>query len=305
VLKKSMVVILLMVLTFLSVSWFAPSLELGYKACLAVQLVKQNTFTFTHPLPVSTFRGNGSAATDGEGAVRIPVLMYHYIIPSKENKEPLNRSILHSENFEAGMKYLYDKGYYTATLQEFEDYVRGFATLPKRSVVLTFDDGYENNIVYAYPVMKKYGFKASLFVVGKNTQDKTGAFELSRRSYVSREQMKETLDVFEYHSHTFNLHHKTRQHCGKEISAAANAGSLKEDIRQMKAAGIDTPYLAYPYGETNYSAVYRLVKEGYRMAFTVKDGYVRPGDDPMYLRRITVTNETDFPKLFSEDNELD
>lgn len=293
--KKTTIIVCAAVLTLLSAAWAAPASELGYKACLALHIAQRKAFTLTHPLPPSGFAGNSTAppVEAGFSAPSVPVLMYHYIVPSRYNKEPRNRSIVNAETFEAGMKYLHDNGYYTASLQELEDYIHGFASLPPKTVVLTFDDGYENNVAYAYPVMKKYGFKASLFVVGANIPETNGPFNPLGRSYVSREQMESTADVFEFHSHTYDLHYKTEQHCGLDISAAADADRLAPDIRRMKAAGIDTPYFAYPFGETNYRAVYRLAEAGYRMAFTVKDGYVRPGDHPMYLRRIAVTNETD------------
>ncbi|MNJ59179.1 hypothetical protein D3C77_548480 [compost metagenome] len=65
----------------------------------------------------------------------------------------------------------------------------------------------------------------------------------------------------------------------------------------MKELGIDSPYFAYPFGEKSTQMVYSLQENNYRMAFTVLQGFVKPGDSLMRLNRLTVTTATDFAEL--------
>jgi len=274
---------------------------IGQKVCLAANLVKNKAYAFTHPLPKGDFSGNGNQGYtgDGAGAERVAVLMYHYIAP-KEYDDPNNNSIIALEAFEQGMDYLYREGYYTASLSELEDYVHGKIRLPEKTVVLTFDDGYENVYVYAYPILKKYGFRAAVFLIGNYVREEAdGEFQPDQMSFMSKEQIQAAGDVFEFHSHTFNLHYKKEEHCGKVYAATRDIPMLKEDIARMKSFGIDTPYFAYPFGDFNYRMVRQLAGEGYRMAFTTIPGFVKPGDRPMYLKRFNVSSDTDLHALLN------
>lgn len=277
-----------------------PTQGLGQKACLAAALADSKAYTLTHPLPEAQVpdMGNEGYTGSGAGAERIPVLMYHYIVPEAANLEPNNRSMITLEAFERGMNFLHEEGYYTATLSELEDYVYGNIRLPEKTVVITFDDGYENNYIYAYPILRDYGFRAAVFLVGENVQEETTeAFHPNRNTYFSREQIALSADVFEFHSHTYRLHYKKKDRCGKDYAATRDIELLKADIEQMKGVGIDSPYVAYPYGDFNYRMIYQLRQHGYRMAFTVAQGFVKPGDRPMYLKRLTVASDTDLSAL--------
>ncbi|WP_322906661.1 polysaccharide deacetylase family protein [Paenibacillus campi] len=230
-------------------------------------------------------------------ANHIAVLMYHYVVPQKYNIEP-NNARINLEAFEAGMKYLHDEGYHTATLKELEQYVRGEIQLPEKTVVLTFDDGYQNNVIYAYPVLKKYGFKANIFIVGTKLSEQKQKFIPTAKTTISRPEMKATSDVFTYNSHTYNLHYKRLVQCAEYYAAGKDSTRFIHDIGLMKSkTGINTPYFAYPYGEYDPQMVYDLKRNGYRMAFTVRPGFVHPGDDPMYLPRLNVTSTTTIKHL--------
>ncbi|WP_322906654.1 polysaccharide deacetylase family protein [Paenibacillus campi] len=239
-------------------------------------------------------------------ASKVAVLMYHYIVPAKDNTEPKNNSIIDLEAFEKDMKYLHDNHYHTATLQELEKFVNGQASLPENTVVLSFDDGYQNNMIYAYPIMKKYGFHATMFVIGSKIQPKTEAFDPHKTSYVSREEMQATSDVFEFNSHTYNLHFKEPLHCGDEYAAGMDPNRFVADDHIMRTeAGINTPYFAYPYGDFRMQMIYALKQCGFRMAFTVHQGFVRPGDDPYQLKRLTVISTTNLGELLHMDHDPD
>ncbi|RXZ84913.1 polysaccharide deacetylase family protein [Paenibacillaceae bacterium] len=289
-------------IVLLAVSLFVPALKIPYRACMVYHKLSEKAFIVLNPAPEIDYPATGefdsSRMKEGERrAERIPVLMYHYLIPKKENKEPGNISILNLEVFEENMRYLHEQGYYTATLEELERFVHGGMALPEKTVVLTFDDGYENNYTYAYPILKEYNFHAALFMIAGRIQEEDGKPIKTHTSYLTQQQIDASRDVFEYHSHTYDLHYLKDLYCGRKLSAASDGKLLKEDIPLAKAAGLDTPYFAYPYGEFNYRTLYYLKKENYRMAFTVNRGFAKPGDDPMKLQRLNVTSTTDFPYL--------
>lgn len=93
----------------------------------------------------------------------VPVLMYHSI-GVKNRKWKWNYLTTPYKDFERELLYLKNKGYNTINLEELYNYVSNNKSIPAKSVVLTFDDGYVDNYIFAYPLLKKYGFKGTIFV---------------------------------------------------------------------------------------------------------------------------------------------
>lgn len=84
------------------------------------------------------------------GKLGIPVFVFHYVIP---------------EEFESYLLYLKHNNYQTLTMEMFYEYITKNQQIPLKSVLLTFDDGKSNNWTVAYPLLKKYGIKATFFVI--------------------------------------------------------------------------------------------------------------------------------------------
>lgn len=94
---------------------------------------------------------------------RIPVLCYHRVLPDfVESDEPIYA--VSPEQFEAQMAFLAQEGFNSLSLQEFADLTRGARPASKRSVLITFDDGYADNYAMAWPIAKKYHIKINLFI---------------------------------------------------------------------------------------------------------------------------------------------
>jgi len=112
------------------------------------------------------------ASSAVEGAISIPhlffeartlrILYYHSVNPSEDHI-----SCLAPERFAAQMRYLADKGYRVMTLEEVPAYLHAGKPFPPKSVALTFDDGFKDNYTYAYPVLVKLGFPATIFLVAE------------------------------------------------------------------------------------------------------------------------------------------
>lgn len=93
----------------------------------------------------------------------VPVLMYHSVAPTIEDWAFKELSV-HPDVFGDQIATLARAGYTTVFLADLHRYVSGAGSLPPKSIVLTFDDGYLDNWVFAYPILKKHGFKATVFV---------------------------------------------------------------------------------------------------------------------------------------------
>src|SRR5499427_517209 len=99
------------------------------------------------------------AGVTASGYRLVPILVYHNL-----DAQPKGKLVQSAASFDAQMRYLKAEGYHTLTLSEFLEFTRLNRQLPRKSVVLTFDDGYKSFKQYAYPVLKELGFTATLFV---------------------------------------------------------------------------------------------------------------------------------------------
>ncbi len=111
-------------------------------------------------------------------AYSIPVLYYHHVEPA----DPITPEV-----FEAQMKYLLSKGYNSISLSLLYEFISGRGTVPRKSFVLTFDDGFYCNYHYLLPILKKYNLKATVFVVsGVRRQISSPGYREDARGYPSR-----------------------------------------------------------------------------------------------------------------------
>lgn len=94
---------------------------------------------------------------------KVPVLMYHSV-GIQNSKWIWNFLTIPYQIFEDHLRMLIKRRFNTIDLVQLYDYVSSGKSIPNNSVVLTFDDGYLDNWVYAYPLLKKYGFKGTIFV---------------------------------------------------------------------------------------------------------------------------------------------
>ncbi|MBU4321267.1 MAG: polysaccharide deacetylase family protein [Nitrospinae bacterium] len=96
----------------------------------------------------------------------IPVLMYHHINLHKWDMVTITPAV-----FEGQMEYLYKAGYRTLKIDELISYMSGGLALPQKAVVVTFDDGWLDNYIYAFPVLKKYKINAAVFLITNRVEN--------------------------------------------------------------------------------------------------------------------------------------
>ena len=214
----------------------------------------------------------------------IPVLLYHHV--SNDISDLPHLTVTPAE-FERQMDMLKKAGFETISPEEFIAYMRREpVALPDKPILITFDDGYEDNYTNAFPILKQCGFTAVIFIPGVN---------IDREKRLSSAQMRELSAhgiVFGGHSVT---HSDLTALSGRELQQEVR--DVKKALRQVTAK--TSELFSYPYGYFNLSTWDATASAGYEAAFTVLPGLNTPDRDNVYLlRRIPIYSTTDFNALF-------
>lgn len=202
----------------------------------------------------------------------IPVLMYHSIEYEKGNTARLPK-----EKFKEQMKYLKENNYTTLSLEEAYDFFISNKPIPEKAVVLTFDDGYVDNYVEAFPILKELEFKATFFVI-TDLVDKIP-------SYMNLVQLKELqASGMDIESHTVNHEHLN------QLSYENQVKTLKESKDFLeKSLNKKIQYFAYPYGEFTEETLTAVKETGYKMAFTTAGRWSDKTDGILTLDRVFIS----------------
>ena len=210
------------------------------------------------------------------GRYVVPIIMYHQVTHT-DHPQP---NWVSPENFEWQMAYLKDHGYDVIPLDDLVMSARAGKVLPRKSVVITFDDGYENNYTHAFKILKKYGFPATIFV----PSDK-----VNTKGRLTWDQMKEMIaSGIDIGSHTQteaylpDLPFERQQ---REIRSSRD--TLEQNL------GITVDHFAYPIGGFSED-IKAIVKEaGYKSASTTNRGYDRFNKDVFELNRVRFSDQDD------------
>lgn len=214
----------------------------------------------------------------------IPILMYHRVLP-KHAPTSSHGIWVTTDQFEHQLISLRQRGFSGITFSDLMQVGRGEGKLPQRPVMLTFDDGYEDNYHHAFPLLQKYGFSAVIYAVTHPTRRKNfWDADQPQVNLLTRKQMQEMAQWgIEFGSHT--LSHLW-------LPDAAEALIRRELTRSKEwlegVLGMEVTSFAYPYGALN-RRVKALVKEaGYRFAAAAESGPFRLQDDVLEIRRTQV-----------------
>ena len=164
----------------------------------------------------------------------------------------------------------------------------GNAELPENPVLITFDDGYEDNYKNAYPILKKYDFKATIFVIS--------SFLGVYPNYITWDQAREMdADNISIQSHTVD--HKSMTDLSDDELRSELVDSKKKIEKEL---GHQIDYMAYPTGTYNLHIAKLVQEAGYKAAFTIKYGNVDKASNIYALERVPVFHTEDTNKSFLE-----
>lgn len=202
----------------------------------------------------------------------IPVLMYHSIAFEKGNELRVPK-----EKFREQMKFLKDNGYTTLSLDEVYEFFQNNKPIPSKSVVITFDDGYEDNYLNAYPVLKEFGFKATIFVITSTIDNNKACLNSAQL----KEMQKNGIDI---ESHTVNHDELDKISYAKQLDTLKRSKETIENLLNKKVY-----YIAYPVGKWNNDTIEAAKQAGYRMAFTTKNSWSNKENGLYTLNRVRIS----------------
>jgi peptidoglycan/xylan/chitin deacetylase (PgdA/CDA1 family) len=198
----------------------------------------------------------------------VTILCYHRLGPAA------SKMVVTPTAFEAQMAWLVDNGYRVITLAELSGFLAGKSALPARTVVLTFDDGYESVYRHAFPVLKRLRLPATLFVY---TDFLGGGESLSFAQL--QEMMSSGLVDVQSHSKTHrNLVERKPGESEERYRANLDAEMrVPREALERRLPGLKLRHLAYPYGDADDSVLDSAARNGFELAATVV-----PGGNPFY-----------------------
>lgn len=220
------------------------------------------------------------------------VLFYHRVNPyPKECLGPVSREItVHPDEFAWQMRYLAEHGYRVVNLADFEA-IRMSGQVPRQNCVLiTFDDGFEDNLLFAAPVLQQYGFPAVVFVIadflGKCSADVWPFADSPRYGrFLTREQISTLLAAdIQVGSHSLTHPPLTKldaDRLGQEISGSR--------LRLEEMFGAPVRSFAYPGGDFDARVEEVVARAGYAAAFTTSTGATAPAERSTALSRTEVS----------------
>ncbi|SUY47972.1 polysaccharide deacetylase family protein [Clostridium putrefaciens] len=207
-----------------------------------------------------------------DNLVGVPILYYHSVEKSEDNELRIS-----PKKFRGQLKYLKDNNYVSLTLQELQSYITQNKPIPKNSVVITFDDGYKDNYDNAYPILKEFGYTATIFVI-------SGLIDKDP-NYLNSDHIKEmSKNGVEIGSHSIN--HDNLLEISKEDKIETITKS-KQDLEKL----IEKPVIsiAYPFGKFNDDIVNITKDAGYTLGFTIDKGWGNGKEDPLKLSRVYIS----------------
>ena len=243
-----------------------------------VTATPQPTLTSTEtsipsPTPVPT----EAWIRQGPGDVTVPIILYHRIDTSPIN----SRYYVPPEKFEAQMKLLHDWGYTSITATMLIEAITKGAELPPRPFLLTIDDGNLDNYTNAFPIMQKYGFTGTLYLVG---------------NYVGADGYMSVEQVLEMHNAGWEVGSHSLNHL--DLTKIGSDRARDEVIRSKKVLeemlGIPVLTFAYPFGALNKAAMDYVRTAGYIGAMGASGYTPAQGTwNLYYLQRVEIKGSED------------
>jgi len=229
---------------------------------------------------------------NGRRRPRIPILMYHSIREGTEGRHPYYETITSPRIFAQHMKFLHENGYRTLKLAEV--LLESAGSLPPKSVVITFDDGYADFYRIAFPILTEHNFTATVFVI-------TGLLKLQRMCFKGTECLNLS-EIRELHSlgigiDSHTIHHPPQLKLLPPDELENELSGSKKTLED--ALGAPVKSFAYPHGfpETDRGFVTRLAdllnKCGYENCVTTILGTAHPGSNRWLLPRLPVNSWDD------------
>jgi len=206
------------------------------------------------------------------------VLMYHSVA---ENTKFFTVNLA---DFEWQMSYLHKNNYNILSLKQLIELMKTKYKIPQKTLVITFDDGYEDNYTTAFPILKKHNFPATIFLT-------TG--RLGSDNYMNWDEIREMHNsgLIDFEPHTMN-HPKLSQ-----ISTEVAEREMKESKLEIESKlSKKCEFFAYPFGNYDEKSL-KISQNLFKATLSVKRGFVGQSDNVYELKRNSIDSLTT-PLLF-------
>lgn len=219
------------------------------------------------------------------------ILGYHEIAPIEPG---MRRSLVVSPAvFASHLAYLRMTRRQCVGLEAVTAAIRNRRPLPRRSFVLTFDDGYTGVFRHARPIIRRFGWTATVFVPSRLIGEEAGPGATLPVAKMELAQLQALLvEGWSIGSHT-------RTHADlTELDEGALADEItgsREDLESSLDVPVET--FCYPYGRFTAAAAGLVAEAGYSAACTTEYGRVTAGDDPLLLPRVTIGDNLSLPRF--------
>jgi len=215
----------------------------------------------------------------GAGSRGTITLMYHSVEPG--SGRPDWPWAISRRDFDAQLDLLVQGGWQSLSVAD----LAGSGTLPERSVVITFDDGYRDNQA-AFQALAERKLRATLFMVSGDVggESSWGVSALERRALLDRNQLLEIMSMgMEVGSHSCSHPRLTQLDDEHLLTELVDSRKVLQDLLD---APIDS--FAYPYGDYDARVVDGVREAGYSAACVTRSGWGRVDADPLRIRRVAV-----------------
>lgn len=248
----------------------------------------------------------GYLKSEYDNSPTLSVLMFHMVTEDMPDEKELETLYVTDEVFRKYVEY-FSKSYNIVSLDEACDIIKNKKKVDNPNLMaITFDDGYQNNYILAYPILKELGVKANINVIARYTDE-------GYPGYLTWQQVKEMTDsgVITIGSHTYDSHYYTNDNKGKSRPVLAST-LLNESNEERKERifydlsladdmisnniGKEINIIAYPYGVPPFDLMEDISRDfGYNIQIMVRPGV--NSDEGMFseLKRFTV-NGNEMPE---------
>ncbi len=231
-----------------------------------------------------TMRGDGTLRD-----IRLPILMYHYIstLPADADKYRINLSV-EPAMFRQHLQYLKDNGYTAVSLYDLDNALMYGTPLPQKPVILTFDDGYSDHYVTAFPLLKEFGMTGTFFII-------TDTADHSSVGYMTWEQISEMAAAgMSMESHTKT--HADLRGRSYDFLVYEILGSLESVSAHTGRTG---RMFCYPIGHYDDQTLAVLGATDVLRAVTTEFGVWHTSDNHLEMPRVRISNDTGVNALAS------
>ncbi len=219
------------------------------------------------------------------GQYVVPIAMYHSVNPVM--RQEIKLLIVSPETFERQMRFLKSHHYNVLPLESLATLIKNKKKILPKTIALTFDDGYKDNYIYAFPILKKYHLPATMFIITD---------EVGRADRLSWDEIKTMQDsgIITFGSHTLGpeplINIKSEQDLKKQIF----------DSKKILEGKLGRPINAFSYPEGRFNDKIRqlVVDAGYGLAVAGNPGKKFANDDIFALKRLRISENANNLLIF-------